>query len=71
MFGLSLQNLEDNPFCRCRLNRCAIYGECDSGRCELADCRGKLLHYHDKNPGYGGNQKASYRYLIDKGFDMS
>src|SRR5579872_352136 len=25
---------------------------------------------NDKNLGYGGNQKAGYRYLIDKGFDV-
>jgi 2-polyprenyl-3-methyl-5-hydroxy-6-metoxy-1,4-benzoquinol methylase len=24
---------------------------------------------HEKNLGYGGNQKAAYRYFIDKGFD--
>src|SRR5579871_6662906 len=25
---------------------------------------------HEKNLGYGGNQKAGYRYFIDKGFDV-
>jgi glycosyltransferase involved in cell wall biosynthesis len=25
---------------------------------------------HEKNLGYGGNQKAGYRYFIDKGFDI-
>ena len=25
---------------------------------------------HEKNLGYGGNQKAGYRYAIDKGFDI-
>lgn len=25
---------------------------------------------HPKNLGYGGNQKAAYRYFIDKGFDI-
>ncbi len=25
---------------------------------------------HSKNLGYGGNQKAGYRYFIDKGFDV-
>src|SRR5580698_7095209 len=25
---------------------------------------------HQKNLGYGGNQKAGYRYFIDKGFDV-
>ena len=25
---------------------------------------------HDKNLGYGGNQKAGYKYFMDKGFDM-
>jgi len=25
---------------------------------------------HQKNLGYGGNQKAGYRYFIDKGFDI-
>ena len=28
-----------------------------------------ILH-HEKNLGYGGNQKAGYRYFIDKGFDI-
>ena len=26
--------------------------------------------HHDKNLGYGGNQKAGYRYFMDKGFDI-
>ncbi len=26
--------------------------------------------HHQKNLGYGGNQKAGYRYFIDKGFDI-
>jgi 2-polyprenyl-3-methyl-5-hydroxy-6-metoxy-1,4-benzoquinol methylase len=26
---------------------------------------------HEKNLGYGGNQKAGYRYFIDKGFDIA
>jgi 2-polyprenyl-3-methyl-5-hydroxy-6-metoxy-1,4-benzoquinol methylase len=26
---------------------------------------------HPKNLGYGGNQKAGYRYFIDKGFDIA
>src|SRR5215831_3204843 len=25
---------------------------------------------HPKNLGYGGNQKAGYRYFIEKGFDI-
>src|ERR1035438_2809825 len=25
---------------------------------------------HEKNLGYGGNQKAGYRYFMDKGFDV-
>ena len=25
---------------------------------------------HEKNQGYGGNQKAGYRYFIEKGFDV-
>ena len=25
---------------------------------------------HEKNLGYGGNQKAGYRYFIEKGFDV-
>jgi len=25
---------------------------------------------HEKNLGYGGNQKAGYRYFLDKGFDI-
>ncbi len=28
-----------------------------------------VLH-HDKNLGYGGNQKAGYQYFMDKGFDV-
>src|SRR5690242_8131665 len=28
-----------------------------------------ILH-HKQNLGYGGNQKAGYRYFIDKGFDI-
>jgi len=28
-----------------------------------------VLH-HEKNLGYGGNQKAGYRYFMDKGFDI-
>lgn len=28
-----------------------------------------VLH-HEKNLGYGGNQKAGYRYFIEKGFDV-
>src|ERR1700686_4028371 len=28
-----------------------------------------VLH-HPQNLGYGGNQKAGYRYFIDKGFDI-
>src|SRR5216684_3961649 len=28
-----------------------------------------VLH-HPRNLGYGGNQKAGYRYFIDKGFDI-
>jgi 2-polyprenyl-3-methyl-5-hydroxy-6-metoxy-1,4-benzoquinol methylase len=32
---------------------------------------GKKLHVlkHEKNLGYGGNQKAGYRYFIEQGFD--
>jgi 2-polyprenyl-3-methyl-5-hydroxy-6-metoxy-1,4-benzoquinol methylase len=26
---------------------------------------------HERNLGYGGNQKAGYRYFIDKGFDIA
>ena len=26
--------------------------------------------HHDQNLGYGGNQKAGYRYFMDKGFDI-
>jgi glycosyltransferase involved in cell wall biosynthesis len=26
--------------------------------------------HHDKNLGYGGNQKAGYQYFMDKGFDI-
>jgi 2-polyprenyl-3-methyl-5-hydroxy-6-metoxy-1,4-benzoquinol methylase len=29
----------------------------------------RILH-HEKNLGYGGNQKAGYRYFIEKGFDI-
>ena len=25
---------------------------------------------HPRNLGYGGNQKAGYRYFIEKGFDI-
>jgi len=26
---------------------------------------------HPRNPGYGGNQKAGYQYLINEGFDAA
>jgi len=29
----------------------------------------KIFH-HDKNKGYGGNQKWAYQYCIDKGYDV-
>src|SRR5450631_1106237 len=37
-----------------------------------AVCDVPKLHVlkHPKNLGYGGNQKAGYRYFIDKGFDV-
>lgn len=28
------------------------------------------VHRHDKNKGYGGNQKFAYRYAIDNGYDV-
>jgi glycosyltransferase involved in cell wall biosynthesis len=35
--------------------------------CHLTKLR---IKRHPKNLGYGGNQKAGYRYFIDKGFDI-
>ena len=37
-----------------------------------ASCDVPKLHVlkHEKNLGYGGNQKAGYRYFIEKGFDI-
>lgn len=37
---------------------------------QLKGVRNLKVYHHDKNKGYGGNQKWAYRYSIDKGYDL-